>query len=260
MAMNTCKIQVLMLQNVAGHPHGLAVLDAEAELGIVLAGGDKFVGICVDAGLDPEQYALMDTAGSTDGFQTVDLLKGIDDDGANAAVHSHFQFGDRLVVSVEMQMLGIKACLQGSIQLASGNHVGMDPLRSENGIKEPGAQGLAGVGDFVLFAKVALHRLGKIAAVFAQLALTHDISRRAVLLCHVHQIDTVHAQVAIVCNGEVLAVVGFHINSPLLRFGYLLLIDHSWFLFPLRTGSAHPLRPASASPGYRQDWARPHFF
>ena len=132
-------------------------------------------------------------------------------------------------------MLGVEASLQSGVQLAAGNHVSVDAFGSQNGIQEAGAQCLAGVSDLVVLAEVTLHSGGKLTAVLAQLALAHHISGSAVLLGDVDQVDTIHVQMTVVSDSEMLAVVGFHINSPLLRFEYLLLIDHNWFLFLPRT-------------------------
>ena len=159
-----------------------------------------------------------------------------------------------------MQMLGVEAGLQSGIQLAAGNHVSVDAFGSQNGIQEAGAQSLAGVSNLVILTEVALHGGGEFTAVLAQLALAHDISGSAVLLGHVDQIDTVHVQMTIVSDGEMLAVVGFHINSPLMRFEYLLLIDHNWYPFLPRTESVHLPRSASRFHGFWPDWAQFHSF
>ena len=249
-----------MLQDVLGHTHSVAVLDTETKLAVVLAGGDELVGISMDAGLDAEQNALLHALLGADGFDAVDLFESVDDDGANAALNSHFQFSNGLVVAVEMQVLGIEAGLQSGVQLAAGNHVGVDAFRSQDRIQEAGAQSLAGVSNLVVLAEVALHGGGELTAVLTQLALAHNVSGSAVLLGDVDQIDTVHVQMTIVSDGKMLAVVGFHINSPLMRFEYLLLIDHNWYPFLPRRESVHLPRSASRFLGFWPDWAQSRSF
>ena len=97
------------------------------------------MGVGMDAGLDPEEHPLMDAPGSADGLQPLHFLIGIDDDGADAAVHAHLQLGHGLVVAVEMEMLGIEAGLQRGIKLAAGDHVGVDTLGLEDPVDELGA-------------------------------------------------------------------------------------------------------------------------
>ena len=190
------------------------------------------MGIGMDAGLDAEQDSLMLALGGADGVQTVYLLKGVDDDGADAAVHGHLQLGDRLVVAVEVQMPGIKARLQRRIKLAAGDHIRMDTLAGQNGIDEPGAQGLAGVGDLIALAEIAAHGLGKITAVLPDLSLAHNIGRGAVFTGDLHQIHIVQAEMPVVPNGKAIAVIGVHVSFPPMLFVYLRIIDPDWFPFP----------------------------
>ena len=133
-------------------------------------------------------------------------------------------------------MLGIEAGLQRGIELAAGDHVGVDALGLEDPVNKLGAQGLAGIGHLILLTEVAGHGLGKGAAVLADLLFAHHIDGGAVLLGHLHQIHAVQVQMTVVLDGEMVAVVVVHVNSPLLLFGYQLLIGRIPCLFRRKRG------------------------
>ena len=255
MAVDARKIEMRLLQDMAGQAHGLAVGDAVAELAVVLAGHDELVRVRGDARLDAEQHALVPAVRGADALEAGDLLVVVDDDAADAGGDGHLQLGVGLVVAVEMEVLRIKTGLDGRIELAAGDDVRMDALGGEDRIDERGAQRLAGVGDLVALAEVAAHRLGEGAAVFAQAAFAHHIGRRAVFAAEVDQIDAVHQQMAVAAHREVLVINLFHFvprpagsptGPPPCLFVFLLKSRSALHRLPFQTfpGSAPDLPPA----------------
>ena len=94
------------LQRVAGGQR-------EAELLVLVRGGDELVGVRLDADGRPDQHrdgrAPGRDAGGAERDEPVDLVEGVDDDVPDARVDSQPQLGRRLVVAVQGDPLGGEA-------------------------------------------------------------------------------------------------------------------------------------------------------
>ena len=107
---------------------GGARAEAEAELGVVLAGAHVLVGVGLDPGGDPHQDLRRALGRRGQALQAVDLVEGVDDDAADTDVQGPLQLGVGLVVAVQHQPLGGHAGDEGDVELAAGGHVEVHPL------------------------------------------------------------------------------------------------------------------------------------
>ena len=89
-------------------PRGLALGDREAELLVLVRGGDVLVRVRLDAGGHPQQHRLHDAAARGDRSQPLDLDVGVDDDPADTDLDRALELGDALVVAVEADPAGSK--------------------------------------------------------------------------------------------------------------------------------------------------------
>src|SRR3954447_1692541 len=95
----------------------LHLLHRYAELGVDLPGLDRRVGIWLDAGRDAQEHAL--GASRREPGKTIDLVKGIDHDVADAAGDGILELPFRLVVAVQVDPLRAEAATKRHVQLAS---------------------------------------------------------------------------------------------------------------------------------------------
>jgi hypothetical protein len=97
-------VQPAQLEAPRGHrlERALDVLQVEPELGVDLPGGDVVVRRRLDAGRDAQHHLL----GRLD---QVDLVEGIEDDVADARLLRVLDLRARLVVAVEVELLGREA-------------------------------------------------------------------------------------------------------------------------------------------------------
>ena len=109
--------------------HRVAVAEVEAELRVVLAGGDELVGVGVHAGRDPQQHV----GHRTDAFgaqrvEPIELVERVDDDVAHPPRDRLPQLGDALVVAVHHTGAGGHSGGEHHVQLATGRDVEPHPL------------------------------------------------------------------------------------------------------------------------------------
>ena len=107
---------------------GVAVAEVEAELRVVLAGGDVLVGVGVHAGRDAQQHVGHGGAGGVERVEAVELVEAVDDDVAHAGLDRHAQLVDALVVAVQRARRRRHAGGQRDVQLAAAGHVEQHPL------------------------------------------------------------------------------------------------------------------------------------
>ena len=137
------------LHSVGGRPRR----DAEAELGVLLAGPHELVGMHLDARRHPGQHR--DRGRGRIGrsvhqsLQAVDLVEGVDDDAAHSGLEGHGQLVVRLVVAVEDQTIGRDAGRQGHVHLAAGGDIETEPLLVGQTGHGQAQECLGGIGDTV---------------------------------------------------------------------------------------------------------------
>ena len=107
---------------------GIAVAEVEAELRVVLPGGDVLVGVGVDARRDAQQHVGHRGARRVERVEAVELVEAVDDDVAHAGVERHAQLVDALVVAVQRAGRRRHAGRERDVQLTAARHVEEHPL------------------------------------------------------------------------------------------------------------------------------------
>jgi hypothetical protein len=107
---------------------GEAARDRKAELDVVPAGGDVFVGVGGDAGGDPQVDVLHPARLTGEPPQSVDLLKAVDDHDADPVADCRCQFGGEFVVVVHHDPTGVEAGGFGEFEFAAAADVEVQPL------------------------------------------------------------------------------------------------------------------------------------
>ena len=166
----------------AEHPaHGLrggAAGEREAELLVLVRGGDVLVGVRLDADRHPHQHVLHAAVVAGDPVQPGDLVVRVQHDRADAGRDSRGELGGRLVVAVQRDPLGREVRTQRDRQLAAAAHVQRQPLLGDPAGHLNGQERL---GRVVHERRVA-ERGGVLGAAGAEVGLVHHEQRRAVLL------------------------------------------------------------------------------
>ncbi len=190
---------------------GVAAGQAEAELGVDLAGHHVLVGVGLDARRHPHHHPGGAAVVGVERLQPADLVEGVDDD-PDAEVVGPGQLGLRLVVAVEDEPVGGDARGQGHVQLAAGGHVDVHALLVDQAGHGQAEEGLRPVGHPVAEGG---HRLP---APGPQVVLVVDEQGRAVLLGQVEQVDAAHAQPAVGADhggvGQDVAGKGGAVHGP----------------------------------------------
>ena len=111
------------LQDAAYGVVGLAVGDREAELLVLVGGGDVFVGVRLDA----RGHADHDLRGAAEPLgdlgEPLDLVEGVQDHPADAERDRALELGDALVVAVEADPRHVEPGPLGDRELAAGADV-----------------------------------------------------------------------------------------------------------------------------------------
>ena len=102
--------------------------EGEAELLVLMAGGDVLVAARVDARGHPHEYGCRHPHLARDRVQQLDLREGVNDDAADAHLESAAQFGVRFVVAVQPDARGGHPAAQRQLQLAAGRDVHVQVL------------------------------------------------------------------------------------------------------------------------------------
>ena len=187
------QVEARCVEHPAYGVEGLAVADREAELLVLVGGGDVLVGVRLDAGGHAHHDGLGPAEPLGDLGQPLDLLEGVDDDPADAEGDRLLELGQALVVAVEADPGHVEAGPLGHRQLAAGADVEVEPL-----LRGPAGGGgaeerLAGVEDVVVG-----EGLAEGTGAGPEVGLVEDVRRRAVLRDQVGEAhspdaeDTVH--------------------------------------------------------------------
>ena len=156
---------------------GVAVGQVEAELRVVLTGGDVLVGVGVHARRDAQQHVRRRTgAGGVQGVEAVELVEAVDDDVAHAGLDRRAQLVDALVVAVQRARVGGHAGRERDVQLAAAGDVEEHPLLVRQPGHRPAQERLRRVDR-----PAGAERVDRLAAAGAEVRLVVDEHRRAVL-------------------------------------------------------------------------------
>ena len=169
------QVQVLGGEDAADRLRGGAGAEREAELLVVVRGGDELVGVRLHSGGDADQDLGAGAELGCHGLQAVDLVQGVQDDPADPGLHRAAEFADGLVVAVHGDAVGGDSGGQGHCQFTAGAHVELEPLLDHPAGDGLGQQGLARVVDV---------RVGEGGGVVpgagTEVLLVHDEERSAV--------------------------------------------------------------------------------
>ncbi len=125
----------------------------QAELLVLVRGGDELVGVRLDADGDPDQHLLPDALAGGDRGEALDLLVRVDHDVPDAGLHGVLQLVHRLVVAVQRDPLRRHPGGQRHRQLARAAHVEVEALLVQPAHDGLGEERLAGVVDVRLGAE-----------------------------------------------------------------------------------------------------------
>ncbi len=150
--------------------------EREAELLVLVRGGDELVGVRLHADGDPDQHLRAYPALAGQLGEPVDLGERVDDDPAHPGVDRPGQLGDRLVVAVEADPLRRHPGRQRDGQLTAGADVEEQALLGDHPDHRAAQERLAGVVDV----RVREGR-AELAAALAQVVLVQHVRRGAVL-------------------------------------------------------------------------------
>lgn len=162
-------------------PHGLRRLPAgqrDAELLVLVGGGDELVGVRLDAHGDPDLDLLPLAEGLGGVRDPHDLLEGVEHDPPDTGLDGPADLLDGLVVAVEGDALGGHPGGQRGGQFAAGAHVQVQPLLVQPPHDGPGQERLAGVEHI----GVRTERGAPGTRAGAEVVLVQDVGGRAELL------------------------------------------------------------------------------
>jgi len=157
--------------------HRLVVGDGEAELLVLVGGGDVFVGMRLHPGGDAHHHASMPVVGLAEFDDPVQLVQRIDDDPPDSRVQSRRQLVDTLVVAVHADPGRIEPGLQGGRQLTCRTDVERQAFLIDPVGHGAGQERLAGVVD-----RPALEGVAELSRAMPEVLLVHEIDRAAELL------------------------------------------------------------------------------
>ena len=112
--------QVVGGEHPAHRVHGRAAGQRQAELLVLVGGGDELVGVRLDADGDADQDVLDDPGLPGDGVEPLDLGHRVQHDVTDAGLDRGGQLGDRFVVAVQRDSLGGKSGVQRDGELTAG--------------------------------------------------------------------------------------------------------------------------------------------
>ena len=136
-------------------PLGEAVREPEAELGVELARLDVVVGRRLDPGRDPDQDPLGPVEQP---LGPLDLVEGVEDQVADAAVERVAELGLGLVVAVHVDPRRVEAGGQGHAQLAARGDVDREPLLAHQPVGRGAGKRLARVDHLEVVGALARRR------------------------------------------------------------------------------------------------------
>jgi hypothetical protein len=183
------KVEPRRLLHPAHRLEGVARGDREAELLVLVGGGDVLVGVRLDPGRHPHHDRGRRTQLRGDRGEPLDLLEGVDDDPTHALADGALEVGCGLVVAVVADPGRVEAGAQRDRQLARRAHVEAEPLLGDPARDRRAQERLAGVVHVVV-----AERLLERAGARTEVRLVEDVGRRAVLGDEVAKVHPAHLQ------------------------------------------------------------------
>ena len=156
----------------------VAAGDREAELLVLVGGGDVLVGVRLDAGGHPHHHPRRcGRARAATAAEPLDLVEGVDDDPADAELDARARSSATvLLLPWKPIRAGSKPARSGDGQLAAGADVEAEPLLGDPARDRRAQERLAGVVDVV-----AGERVAEGARPGPEVGLVEDVRRGAVL-------------------------------------------------------------------------------
>lgn len=177
---------------------GLPVGQRDAELLVLVRGGDELVGVRLDADGHPDLYGLAPAEALRDVGDADDLLEGVEHDPADTGRDGPLDLVDGLVVAVEGDARGGHAGVQRGGQLAAGADIEVEPLLLEPAHDGAGEEGLACVEDV----GAGSERVGPGAAAGPEVGLVEEVGRGAELLGQPGDSDPADGQSTVLVPGD----------------------------------------------------------
>ena len=175
----------------------------DAELRVLLAGGDLVVGVGPDPGGGAEEDALR--APGDDPLEARDLVEGVDDDVADAGIDGLLEFSRALVVAVHVDPRGVEAGVQRQVQLAARGDVAGKALLGEQAQGGGAGEGLAREDDLEVVRALGECRLDG-AGAGAHVVLRVDVCGRAELGRELDHVAAAHLESAALVDAAALRV------------------------------------------------------
>ncbi|TPW13350.1 MAG: hypothetical protein FD127_2080 [Acidimicrobiaceae bacterium] len=176
MAVHTYELDCRGTAGALDCPRRIAVAEVEAELRVVLPGGDVLVGVRVHPRRDAQHHLRRRQPLPAQRLDAIELFVAVDDDVAHARFDRGTQLVDALVVAVEGERIGRDAGLLGDEHLAATGHVEEHALL----VRQAGHR-LAEERLGRVHRPLVAERVDRLAAPMAKVRLVVDEQRRAVL-------------------------------------------------------------------------------
>ena len=178
-AVQTGELEVRFADDADRRGQGVARGQREAELLVLVGGGDELVGVRLDPDGRTDEHRHRGAAGRHPGLrqrhQPVDLVERVDDDVPDPGVDRQLQFHDRLVVAVQGDPLGREARGQRQAELVAAAGVQVQAVLGDPARDLPAEECLRGVVHVG-----AVEGGGEVRGPAAEVLLVEDEQRRAV--------------------------------------------------------------------------------
>jgi hypothetical protein len=175
-AVQSDQAQPRRAEHAAHRLRGVPAGQREAELLVLVRGGDVLVGVRLDADRHAHQHVLHGALVASDPVQPDDLVERVQHDRADSDRHPRGELGGRFVVAVQGDPLGREVRAQRDLELAATAHVQRQPLLGDPSGHLDGQERLRRV---VHEGRVA-ERRRVLGAASPEVCLVHDEQRRAV--------------------------------------------------------------------------------
>ena len=172
---------------------GLAGGQREAELAVAQSGRGLGMGLCIDAGRDPQHDPLLGRAGLCQFVKGREFIVVVDDDPSDAAFERVLELVSGFAVAVEGDVFRIHAARERHVQFTRRDHIEAETLLHQNcGQRriEPGFAGVMGSRPRNLGLEVAQI----IAASLADRVLVVDVERGAEIAGEIANVATAELQ------------------------------------------------------------------
>src|SRR4029079_19571158 len=146
-AVDAAQVQVGTVVTAHHRHQGRAAVDGEAELLVLVRGGDVFVGVRLDAGGDPDHHLGDGAQLGAQLLQPGDLVGRVDDDPPDARASGGAQFVRALIVAVQADPARVDSPAQGDGELSARADVQAQTLLRDPPRHAGAQERLSGVVD-----------------------------------------------------------------------------------------------------------------